>query len=71
MNNLKTINVIVKTDENNLNVKSFNDNTKGNIEAENVFKSILKENNISNIDFFVEEGFYNDGLFSVYLIHSI
>lgn len=71
MENLNTVNVIEKTNENNLSVKSFNDTKEGNQEAENHFKTLLSEYGVKDVNFFIDEGYYNDLEYSIYLIHSI
>ncbi len=75
---LKTVNIIEASGESILQLKSFNDDEKGNIAAENLFADLLKENypnekraEFLGLDYYLEEGVYSrgDGYY-IYLVHS-
>ena len=72
---LSTVNVIEYADGAVLSVRSFNDNGKGNKEAEKLFKSIIearddKEVTPALIDAYTEDGIYEDGDYQLFLTHS-
>jgi len=68
---LNTINVIEKVDD-ALSLRSFEDNAKGNKEAEELFKAIAKENGKTEeeIEIALEDGCYTDGDYELFLTHS-
>ncbi len=75
---LKTVNVIECNNEVILQLKSFNDDEKGNNAAENLFTELLmkkypdsKRAEFLGLDYYLEEGVYSrgDGYY-IYLVHS-
>jgi len=74
---IDTVNVIsYHFDGNNedMNVFSFSDDAEGNAEAEKVFTDIIiddyKEMDNDSITDYLDDGFYENGMLKVYLIHS-
>lgn len=76
MRKLHTINVLECIDGQIQTLTSFSDNKKGNLAAENIFMKMVQENQPEDrtqwagIDYYIENGMYNNGNYYVYLIHS-
>jgi len=71
---VSTINVIEYANDTVLGVRSFTDNESGNKEAEEVYRSIIKEHDpdstIHEVEMFLEDGYYEQGDYQVFLAHS-
>ena len=72
---VSTVNVIEFSDNTPtsiISLRSFNDNKAGNKKAEKLFKKILVENGANEVTFdsFVEDGYYQNGTYTVLLTHS-
>ena len=69
---VKTVNVIEYADDDISGVTSFEDNAEGNAEAEARFRQCATENGCQEIDLdsFVEDGYYEQGTYQLFLTHS-
>ena len=71
---LKTVNVIEYADDDLASITSFEETHDGNVEAEYHFMEILGElgDNLSeeDIESFVEDGYWEQGTYQVFLSHS-
>ena len=74
---ISTVNVLESANGEILSLKSFSDNLKGNLLAENHFMKCVQENSggdrskFMGIDYYLEEGNYSDGAgYECWLIHS-
>ena len=71
---ISTVNVIEYIEDSVQSVRSYEDNESGNVEAENIFKIIVKENDseITNeeLEVIIEDGYYEQGNYQLFLVHS-
>jgi len=69
---LNTVNVFEHFGALPQNLHSFKDDKKGNKEAEALFTKLAKENGAveAHIPSYIEDGIYESGDYSVFLIHS-
>jgi hypothetical protein len=74
---LSTVNVFETVEGNPIQLKSFPDNEQGNLDAEDFFVALMKENvhnfheyTQKDIDACIEQGYENAGIWSAYLVHS-
>ena len=71
---IQTVNVIEYADDAIQGIRSFEDTPDGNKEAENVFHDIVKENDPdateAEINFFIEDGFHEQGDWQLFITHS-
>jgi hypothetical protein len=73
---LSTVNIIESIDGRIQQLKSFPDDEKGNLAAENLFIKLIKENdaedrqNFLGIDYYLDEGVYNNFDYYLYIVHS-
>lgn len=76
MKSLKTVNIIEAIDGQIQKLKSFADNKKGNLAAENLFIKLIQENDMQDraqfmgIDYYLEEGTYKNENYYLYIVHS-
>jgi hypothetical protein len=73
-NKVDTVNVVQASDTGPTSVVSFSESPKGNKEAEALFTRIVKENepdfSDEDVDACLDNGYYEDGSYSVYICHS-
>ena len=69
---IKTVNVIEFADDDLLGITAFEDTPDGNKEAEAHFRAGLVEAGVTaeDIDSFVEDGYWEQGTYQVFLSHS-
>jgi hypothetical protein len=70
---LQTVNVIEYKNDSILSVQSFTDNEEGNKEAEKVFEGIMRERNgvaDEDVAISLEDGWYEEGDYQLFLTHS-
>ena len=71
---IQTINIIEYANNTVTGIRSFADNKNGNKEAENLYCSIIKEHDPDTIepelDLFLENGYYEQGDYQIFLTHS-
>lgn len=73
---LSTVNVILGRDDNIELLKSFSDDEKGNLAAENLFIDLIMKNDLKNrdefmgTDYYLDEGRFSNGDVNIYLAHS-
>jgi hypothetical protein len=69
---VKTVNVVSYADDDLLGITSFSDDKEGNKEAEEHFRQILLESEVpeEDVDSFVEDGYWEQGEYQVFLTHS-
>jgi len=69
---IATVNVVEYADDDLISITSFEETSDGNIEAEEHFKAVLKDNGVpkEDIDSFTEEGYWEQGTYQVFLSHS-
>ena len=67
-----TVNVIEYAEDDLQGIVSFDETPEGNKEAEAHFKSILEENKVDaeDIDSFVEDGYWEQGSYQIFISHS-
>jgi hypothetical protein len=74
MAKINTVNVIEVTEDNLCSIKSFTEDDGGNKEAEELFIRIIKEqegtDDLNFIGDYLDEGYYEQGNYELYLIHS-
>lgn len=69
---LNTVNIIEYNDDTVLGIHSFSDDPEGNTQAEEHFSKILKEQEVSqeDIDFSLEEDYYEQGEYQLFITHG-
>lgn len=71
---MKTVNLIEYADEMVMSVRSFTDTTTGNKKAEQCFSRIVKESDPSldeeEIENCIEEGYYENNGYQLFIVHS-
>jgi hypothetical protein len=69
---IKTVNVIEFADDDLMGITSFEETPEGNVEAEARFKKLLEEQDVpaEDIDSFVEDGYWEQGTYQLFLSHS-
>lgn len=70
---VSTVNVIEYRDDAVEAVHSFQDNEEGSKEAEDMFTSIMRERDgmtDEDVEMALEDGFYEEGDFQLFLTHS-
>jgi len=69
---ISTVNVIEYDVDTVHSVTSFADNDEGNKEAEVLFSEIAKKQGAedSEMDLFLEDGYYEQGTYQLFLAHS-
>ena len=69
---IKTVNVIEYADDTILSVHSFKENKTGNKEAEELFSSMVIENDGDPVKMndYLDDGVYTGHGYSVYIVHS-
>ena len=69
---IKTVNVIEYGEDDLIGITSFEETPEGNVEAEAHFKTILEEQDVpaDDIDSFVEDGYWEQGTYQIFLSHS-
>ena len=72
MAQIQTVNVIEYSDDALIGVTAFPDDESGNKEAEAHFKKCATENGAveEDIESFIEDGYYETGLYQLFLVHS-
>ena len=72
---IATVNVIEYSDDAVLGIRSFDDDEKGNSEAEEIYSSVIREHDPdvteSEMSLFIEDGYYEQGSYQVFLAHSV
>jgi len=71
---VSTVNIIEYANDAVIGVRSFTDNESGNKEAEEVYHAIINEHDPDaterDIEMFLEDGYYEQGDYQVFLAHS-
>ena len=71
---VSTVNVIEYANDTVMGIRSFTDNESGNKEAEKVYRSLIIEHDPDaiehDIEMFLEDGYYEQGDYQVFLTHS-
>jgi len=71
---VSTVNIIEYANDAVIEVRSFTDNESGNKEAEEAYHAIIKEHDPDaterDIEMFLEDGYYEQGDYQVFLAHS-
>ena len=71
---IKTVNVIEYAGDDLVSIRSYSEDEEGNKEAEDTFKSIVKEHDSEvtdeDLDSFTEEGYHEQGDYQLFLSHS-
>ena len=71
---IKTVNVIEYVDDSILGLTSFNDDQEGNQEAKELFKTLNKEHDSevteNELGLACQEGYYEQGNYQLFLVHS-
>ena len=67
-----TVNVIEYAEDDLVGIVSFDETPEGNKEAEAHFKAILEENEVpaEDIDSFIEDGYWEQGSYQIFISHS-
>ena len=73
MSKIKTVNVVEYADDDLLGIASFEESEEGNKEAEARFRQCAIENGCSEdeVDSFIEEGYFEQGTYQIFLSHSL
>lgn len=70
-----TVNVTEYANDTILGIHSFSDDDEGNKEAEECFKRIIKESGheVTNeeMEVFLEDGYFEQGNYQVFITHSV
>jgi len=71
---LDTVNIIEYAEDDLLSINSFDETSDGNIEAQECFTAILKEqgDNLTDADIesYIEDGYWEQGNYQVFISHS-
>lgn len=70
---LDTVNVIEYNNDEIIRIDSFSDDKEGNVEAEELFSKMAKENGAIDADlenFALDDGYYERGTYQLFLTHS-
>lgn len=71
---ISTVNVIEYIDDAVSSIRSYKDDADGNSEAEDMYRAIIIEHDPdvteSDIELFIEDGYYEQGNYQVFLAHS-
>ena len=72
MTRIKAVNVMEYADDDLLGITTFTDDEEGNKEAEDHFRKCAIENGCSteDIDSFIEDGYFEQGTYQIFLSHS-
>ena len=69
-----TVNIVEYATDSIIGLRSFSDDPEGNKEAEETFRSVIKEHDSEvtdeELDAFVEEGYHEQGDYQLFLTHS-
>lgn len=70
--NVNTVNVVEYIGDSLSSIRSFTDDEQGNKEANEMFGRIAKENggDESEMEFYLEEGYYETGDYQLFITHS-
>jgi hypothetical protein len=72
MAKIQTVNVMEMANDDLLGVTSFIDDQEGNQEAEALFRERAIENGCEekDVDSFIEDGYWEEGTYQIFLSHS-
>lgn len=68
---IDTVNIIEASEGCVLGITSFKETKEGNKEAEELFRKIIIENvPVEDIEAALDNGYYEDGTYTIYIVHS-
>ena len=74
MSKIQTVNIIEYAGDDLIGIHSFSETPEGNQDAEAWFKDVVKENGSSvsddEMEAFLEDGYYEQGDYQLFLTHS-
>ena len=71
MAKINTVNVIEMADDDLLSITSFTDDEAGNKEAEARFQICAQENGCDPKESFIEDGYFEQGNYQLFISHSV